>query len=178
MSLDKRGSVIYFANFFKVLYPLCAVGYVIIPKQLISVFARAMTLGANSSPARFSMHEEMTMTAMLNDGILEKHIRAVQNTYSDRRFHLIAALTKQLRDVVTIGGASGGMTQLIEIDQRFAEDFVLRCARQSGLPLASIAPYYYQAAKTNQFIISFACLDSAITDSVVTNFAHLLQEAA
>ena len=137
-----------------------------------------MTLGANASPSRLSMHEELTMTAMLNDGILEKHIRTVQNIYNERRIRLIAALTKQLKEVITISNVSGGMTLLVEVDKRFAEERVLQCAKQSGLPLASIAPYYYRAAKANRFIISFACLDSSTTDTVVTNFAESLMAAS
>jgi DNA-binding transcriptional MocR family regulator len=77
---------------------------------------------------------------------------------------------------VTIANVSGGMTQLVEVDRRFTEDFVLQCARQSALPLASIAPYYCEKTAANQFIISFACLDSAKTDAVVANFAGLLRE--
>jgi len=66
------------------------------------------------------------------------------------------------------------MTQAVELDKHFAEGFVLQCAQQAELPLASIAPYYGRQAKPNQLIISFACLESAKTEAVVSNFARLL----
>ena len=87
------------------------------------------------------------MTAMLNEGILEKHIRKTQVIYSERRFHLIAALTRLLRGILTVASCS-----------------------------ASMAPYYHSQLKPNQFIISFAILPSTETDTVVTKFTKLLLE--
>jgi GntR family transcriptional regulator/MocR family aminotransferase len=174
MSLDKRGQVCYFGNFFKVLYPLSAAGFVIVPPQLVDVFSKAMALGMNSSPARFSMHEELAMTAMLDEGILEKHLRKVQAAYAERRYQLIASLTKTLRGIVHIAGVSGGMNLIITVESKYSTDSILRCAKISGLPMASTAPFYHEEAVPNQFLIAFATMAPKATDAIVSRFAELL----
>jgi GntR family transcriptional regulator/MocR family aminotransferase len=174
MSLDKRGQVYYFGNFYKVLYPLSAAGYVIVPPQMVDVFAKAMTLGMNSSPARFSMHEELAMTAMLNEGILEKHLRKAQSGYAERRYQLIASLTKALRGVVQISSVNGGMNLIVTVDTKYSTDFVLSCAKDAGLPMASTADYYFQEALPNQFLIAFAIMPPAKTEAMISKFAALL----
>ncbi|MBO3460036.1 PLP-dependent aminotransferase family protein [Aetokthonos hydrillicola Thurmond2011] len=72
--LDKSGTVIYIGTFSKMLFPASRIGYLVLPKNLVNIFANAKCLADRQSP----LLEQQVLTDFINEGHLERHIRRMR----------------------------------------------------------------------------------------------------
>lgn len=168
--LDRHESVIYISTFWKILFPLMPIGFVVVPRHLTVVLSRAKML----TERNFSMLEQYAMTDFINEGYLERHIRKTRKAFAHRRQTLISSLTRSLGNKVTVPKYSSGMHITIRFNLPLADSEIINLGKKSGLPLVSTQPYYISNGVKGEFLISFA---TQIDDDIagrVANFAELL----
>src|SRR5262245_35577676 len=98
-------SVIYAGTLSKVLFPALRMGYLVVPRPLARVFARAKWLADRQTP----MIEQRVLTDFINEGYWERHLRRMRTLYDKRRQALSRALETHFGDRVTILGDNAGM---------------------------------------------------------------------
>jgi GntR family transcriptional regulator/MocR family aminotransferase len=174
-ALEPEGNVIYLSTFWKLLYPLSAVGFCVLPKSLRTVFARSKAL---SEPYSNSL-EHLALVEMLNDGYLERHIRKVQKIYSSRRRALIAAMKSNFGSFVQIPTESGAMHYLVRftgwLASPEAELVIAQAAKDAGLSLLSSKYAYMADAHVGEFIVDFASTDEETMAKSIHQFAQSVQ---
>lgn len=170
-SLDKTGSVIYFYSFWRLLYPLISVGFLVIPRNLIEVFESYK----NVWDREFTLLEHQALTELLNEGHVETHIRAMWKTYRKRRQSLIFALTQAFTKDVEIVPSNTGMHIVARFNSAYSEADVEQSAHKAGLPCASTAPYYAEEPRGNEFIMRFSSIPTEDIESRVREFAASLK---
>ncbi len=168
--LDRHESVIYISTFWKILFPLMPIGFVVVPLPLIPILARAKTLAERN----FSMLEQYALTDFINDGLLERHIRKTRKIFALRRQSLISSLTHSLGDRVTIPKYSSGMHIAVRFNLPLTDEEILRRSREAGLPIVSTEAYYVTGHRSGEFLISFAGKASENVQDLVNKFAQSL----
>lgn len=153
--LDCDRSVIYIGTFSKVLFPSLRIGYLVVPKNLQSLFGRAKWLCDRQSP----LIEQQVLTDFINEGHLERHIRKMRNLYDLRRQTLVAALQKYFGQKVTISGENAGIHLTIEIKTNLNDEEAIEKARQVGVGLTSLQKYYLQTKNKGEFLLGYSELD-------------------
>lgn len=168
--LDKAGSVIYLSTFWKVLFPVVRMGYIVLPPRLVSLFQKAKSLVERESP----ILEQRALANFIDEGHLERHIKRMRGVYAIRHAALIHALTRHFRNVAEISPVSGGMHVLVRFDVKLSSDDIERCAKEANVPLVNTYDHYLVNPAENEYIIGFAHLDEEQIASRIENFANCL----
>ncbi|MGD9679557.1 MAG: PLP-dependent aminotransferase family protein [Candidatus Obscuribacterales bacterium] len=169
-SLDTSGSVIYFYSFWRLLYPLVSVSFLVIPKGLIEVFQSYK----NVWDRQFTLVEHHALTEMINEGHVENHIRRTWKRYRKRRQSLIFSLKSRLRENIEIVSSSTGMHVLARFNGSHTAARIEHCARQAGLTIAGTAPFYAHSPRPNEFMIRFTDIPEDELDGRALAFSEAL----
>lgn len=152
--LEHHDTVLYIGTFSKVLMPALRIGYLVVPKPLIDVFARAKWLADRHS----SLIEQQVLSDFINQGHLDRHIRRMRALYEERRKTVILTLKETFGDRVSILGDNAGINVLVRLHGALAdEDIVLR-ARDMGVGLVSSAAFYLDNRPHGEFLLNYGGL--------------------
>lgn len=171
-SLQPESRIIYSSTFWQLLYPLATIGYTVVPKNLIPVFSAAKDLQTEGI-ADFTV--QLTLTKMLDEGHLEKHIRKIQKAFTKKRIALIYELKQQLGSQIEIRNDSAGNYFVVYL-RNWPRATVEAAARQANLPLLSTATYYLQDANAAEYLINFSLLSEEEIANIVSVFASALNQ--
>lgn len=171
--LDDGDRVIYISTFWKVLYPVVRLGFIVLPKRLVSVMERAKSLVERDFP----LLEQRALTDFINEGHLERHIRRTRALYAKRRAALVQALTRCFRKKVSISDASGGMHLLVTFSPELMQNLD-RAAVSARVPLVSTEGHYVRDCRPGEFLIGFAHGEEEAIHETIERFARALEEAS
>jgi len=168
--MDSSGSVIYRYNFWRVLFPMARIAFLVLPEPLASAVWRTRVLTERDVP----IVEQRALADFINEGHLESHIRRTKALYARRRAALVQSLSKHFGKRLKISPLSAGMHVLVQFSHAVAAEDVLVAARQSGLPLTSMAGRYIDGAGRNEFLVAFAHCDEHEFGEMVARFKSIL----
>src|SRR5229473_7256906 len=103
--LDTDGRVIYVGTFSKVMFPALRLGYVVVPKDLISAFSAARDAADIFSSTLY----QAVLTDFIREGHFARHIRRMRMLYMERRRALVNAIQMQMGEITEVIGAEAGM---------------------------------------------------------------------
>jgi GntR family transcriptional regulator/MocR family aminotransferase len=172
MSMDQHHRVIYRFNFWKSLFPLARIGFLVLPRPLVPVMTRAKMLTERDN----SLLEQKALAAFMSLGYFERHISRTRSIYESRRAAVLHAITRHCKKEMKASPATAGTHLLAHFSPQLSEEQIISCAAAAGVPLISTRHHYGRQAKGNEFIISFATLNEAQTDNVFREFSHLLRQ--
>jgi GntR family transcriptional regulator/MocR family aminotransferase len=131
-SLDRRGSVLYVGTFSKVLFPGLRLGYLVVPSDLVSRFAR---ISRALQPDR-ALSIEAVVADFIHEGHFARHIRRMRALYARRRLALSEALTDVFGDRFKIELQAGGMHLIARLEAERDEPLVTKAMMQGLAPEA------------------------------------------
>jgi len=161
-SIDEAGSVIYVGTFSKALTPQMRLGYLVLPKSLVSVFRHAKRLTDRHAP----LLEQLALASFIRSGAYERHVRRVRRENERRRAVLLQAVGQYLPAETQIEGAASGLhvvMWLTQLRSRDEETLVVQ-AREHGVAVWPISPTYaaggiYRKRKCAGLVIGYASLN-------------------
>jgi GntR family transcriptional regulator/MocR family aminotransferase len=103
--LDNEGRVIYIGTFSKTLFPALRLGYLVVPPDLVDVFAAARFVADRHS----SMLEQSTLTDFIVEGHFARHIRRMRALYAERQRILLDAAKRDLDGLLDLMPTETGM---------------------------------------------------------------------
>ena len=172
--LDSDGNVIYRYNFWKALFPLVKLGFLVVPPNLVPLFKRARKV----LDREMSLLEQHALAEFISGGHFERHIRRMRSVYSARRAALIQALTINFGRSLTISNISAGMHVLVKFHSQHSDELIMQCARQAKVPLASTQVNYVGEPTRGEFLAGFASIEQDEINDRTRLFAELLQTPA
>jgi GntR family transcriptional regulator/MocR family aminotransferase len=175
-TLDPQ-SVIYVGTFSKILSPTLRLGYLVLPAGLVRVFAEAKRLTDRHAP----LLEQEALAELLASGAYERHVRSIRRKNAERRSALLAALSAECGEAVTVEGADTGLHLVIWLDgvATERESEIADAARVVGIGLHPVSPLYDATAPkpaTAGFVLGYAGLDIDALRRGVAMLASLLAE--
>jgi GntR family transcriptional regulator / MocR family aminotransferase len=149
--LDCSDSVLYIGTFSKVLFPSLRIGYLVLPKNLVSVFARAKWLCDRHLP----ILEQQVLAEFINEGHLERHIRKMRSLYERRCQVLVKALNFHFGDRATILGEKAGIHLMVKLYTHNSDEEIIQQAAQMGVGMMSAAAHYLKSHPGGEFIFGY-----------------------
>lgn len=168
---DEHDSVIYVSTFWKTLYPILPVGFVVVPSNLVPL----MTKSKLFSERNFSLLEQYALTDFINEGHLDRHISKTRKIYTERRRQLISSLTRAFKQSIEISKYSAGMHLMMRLQSKFSDQEVIEKAAAADLPMVSTEPYYVNGHRHGEFLVSFAGHTDQRIATAVNRFARYFQ---
>jgi len=169
--LDESDCTIYLSTFWKVLYPVVRIGYIVVPRRMVRLLGRAKSLIERDFP----LLEQKALTDFINEGHLERHIKRTRAFYAKRRAALVQSVTKQFGKQVFISPVTAGMHLLIRFSEAIDEEQVLAAARDSNVSLVSTVNHYISQRRKGEFLMGFAHMPEDAIFSTVQDFAERLK---
>jgi GntR family transcriptional regulator/MocR family aminotransferase len=173
-SLDRTGRVLYIGTFSKVIFPALRLGYMVLPPGLRHAFVAAKWLTDRGCPAI----EQAALARLIGSGAFERHLRQAAKTLKARRAALLTALCRYAGDAVEVADSSAGMhilAWLPRLKHAQAQALVER-ARERGLGLYLIAPYFLKPAPRPGLLLGYADLPPADLQAAMKIFSEILRE--
>lgn len=180
-SLDEDARVIYLSSFWKTLFPLVRVGYMILPDRLVDATYKCKSIIERDYP----LIEQKALTDLIVDGHLERHIKRTRPIFAKRRAALVQALTKEFGDGVAIASAAAGMQMLVRFDDNFNHQSIISAALKFDVSLVGTEAYYSntgaalagtQKRAKNEFLLGFAHItEERITQAIQALSRELLK---
>jgi GntR family transcriptional regulator/MocR family aminotransferase len=122
--LDESDSVLYVGTFSKVLFPSLRIGYLVLPKSLAPLFARAKWLNDRHLP----LLEQYVLTDFIEEGHLERHIRKMRSHYDQCRQILVQALKEHFGERVKILGEKAGIHLMVKLQTPLSDEEIVQRA--------------------------------------------------
>lgn len=137
--IDTAGRVIYVGTLTKVMFPSIRLGYIVVPKDLVSDFLNVRN--ANDTFAT-SVLSQMVMTDFMREGHFSRHIRRTRAVYMERRRAFAAAIAARAEGLLEVVGDDAGMFVLALLPPGVEDTEVVNRARQAGIKVNALSQCY------------------------------------
>ena len=156
-SLDPEGKVIYIGTFSKVITPALRLGYMVLPKELVSLFHREC--GAYNCPV--SRLDQQIVTAFMSEGHFDKHLNRMRKIYREKHDVMLSELQKY-PEKVKVHGDYAGLYVIVEVLTGKKEEQMIREAEKKEIYLRPLSVYYKNAEEVGKpaFLLGFAVPDT------------------
>ena len=155
--LDSHGRVIYVGTFSRTVFPSLRVGYLVVPKQLVSPFTGAKWLNDQHS----GVLEQQTLAEFITTGAYERHLRRLQRKNSARREALLQAIQEHLNGQVEVSGAGAGAHVALWPKVRGSESSFLQRAAERGVGIYGMSQYFLAKPSRTGFLLGYSRMREA-----------------
>jgi DNA-binding transcriptional MocR family regulator len=154
-SLDRTGIVIHIDSFSKIAFPGLRVGWIIAPEKVID----RLRLVKQYTDLHTDQLAQATMTEFLQQGLLEKHLKAMRRVYATRLSVLLDCLERHMPEGVEWTRPEGGLCIWVTLPPGFDASELSVHARERGVMFSPGRYFYVQVPRPNAFRLGFAGVD-------------------
>jgi GntR family transcriptional regulator/MocR family aminotransferase len=172
--LDRDGRVIYVGTFSKTIFPALRLGYLVVPADLIEVFASARALTDLHSP----VIEQAVLAEFISERHFARHIRRMRGMYEERQQTLVEEARKNLGSMLDVTAAKAGMHLIGWLPDGISDREVSRRAAEAGLNLAPISAYCINQKLRDGLLLGYTAYDEKHIRQGMKKLARVLTEIA
>jgi GntR family transcriptional regulator/MocR family aminotransferase len=149
--LETSARVIYVGTFSKVMFPALRVGYLVVPKDLVSAFSAARDAADVFSATLY----QAVLTDFIREGHFARHIRRMRMLYMERRRMLTEEIRSQMAGGLEVIGAEAGM-HLAALLPRGSDDVAIsKRAAASGVSATPLSTCYIKPQVRGGLILGY-----------------------
>jgi GntR family transcriptional regulator / MocR family aminotransferase len=168
--LDAEGRVIYIGTFSRTIFSSLRIGYLVVPRTLISVFTSAKWLCDRHTATL----EQETLAEFISSGLYERHLRRVRRRNAARRATLRDAIGKYLGDRVEVTGFGAGAHVVLWPRARVSEPSVIARAASRGVAIYGVSPYSLTPPKPAGLMLGYSRMKEADIREGVRRLSEVL----
>jgi len=135
--LDHNEKVIYIGSFSKSLNPGVRISYMVLPKQLLSLYHEKLSFYICPVPT----FQQKVLYQFMDGGHFERHLNRMRNIYKKKRETLIEVVEKLLPNA-EISGANAGLHLLLTVNNHMDEGTLISAAAKQGVEVYGISQYF------------------------------------
>ncbi|MCX7278077.1 MAG: PLP-dependent aminotransferase family protein [Burkholderiales bacterium] len=135
--LDQDGRVLYMGSFSKVMYPGLKLGYLVVPKALITSFKQAHY--DLNRPGQ--MHLQAALAEFIEMGHFASTLRRAKQSHAQRRQCLLEALAPCLGEHACITGAEQGLHLCLKLPPQVDDAALAKALGGFGLTVRPLSAY-------------------------------------
>ncbi|WP_394701349.1 PLP-dependent aminotransferase family protein [uncultured Propionivibrio sp.] len=177
-SLDARGCVIHIGTFSKTLSPQLRLGYLVLPKPLIKIFAAAKRL----TDRHTATGVQRALALLLETGGYNRHVRRIRRLQQARQNALVKALDMHLGGQVEVQGAASGLHLVVWFRSLPAnvEQLLVEAALQRGVRVYPISSLFnpcrpsWEKRQLAGLVMGYALLEPETIEIGVRHVAEAL----
>lgn len=170
--LDKANVVIFAGSFSLVLFPSLRLGYVVVPPDMVDIFAAAASVSTHHPP----LIDQAILCDFIREGHFARHVRRMRQLYAERLSVLIDSARERLGDSLEIDDIEAGLRTVGWLKHEMSADRVARAAAQHDVEVVPLSRYGSGRAPRNGLVLGFAAVDARELRRGVEGLARALEE--
>jgi GntR family transcriptional regulator/MocR family aminotransferase len=175
--LDHSGKVIFCGSFNKVMFPSLRMGYLVVPRNLIEVFActKAMTTRHQS------LLDQAVLCDFIEQGHLGRHLRRMRKIYEERFMILREAAEEHLAEYLEIVNIEAGLQTIGRLrighsTEGISAEQVAQRAALHGIDVVPLNRYCHTASTPEGLQIGFAAVQEKEIRRGVLKLARIFEQ--
>jgi GntR family transcriptional regulator/MocR family aminotransferase len=170
--LDRDGRVIYLGTFSKTIFPALRLGYLVVPTNLIEVFAAARALTDLHSP----LLDQAVLAEFIAERHYARHIRRMRGIYEERQQVLVEEVSKNLGDRLEVAPAEAGMHLIGWLPGGIDDRVVSRRAAEANLKVAPVSAYCIEQSLRGGLLFGYTAFNEKLIRQGVKKLGRVLNE--
>ena len=170
--LDRDGRVIYLGTFSKTIFPALRLGYLVVPENLIEVFAAARALTDLHSPSL----DQAVLAEFIAERHFARHIRRMRGIYEERQRILVEEVGKNLKGRLEVAPAEAGMHLIGWLPRGIDDRDVSRRATAANLKIAPLSAYCIDQKLRGGMLLGYTAFNEKLIKQGVKKLGRVLNE--
>jgi GntR family transcriptional regulator/MocR family aminotransferase len=172
--LDRSGVVIFAGSFSAVLFPALRLGYLVVPSDMVDVFAAAESVSTHHPP----LLEQAILCDFITEGHFARHIRRMRELYAERLAVLLDCARKNLADLLEISSVEAGLQTVGWLRRGIRAERVAELAAVRNVEVVPLSRYASGKSRREGLILGFAAVDPRELRRGVEELARVLTAGA
>ncbi len=172
--LDRDSRVIYIGTFTKILFPALRLGYVVLPADLVAPFVRVRRSMDVFSP----IFPQAVLADFIRDGHFARHIRRMRLLCRQRRTVLVAALQRELGQLLRVLGDDAGMYLAAALPRGSRDREIATRTAARGLWTPPLSECYVEKARLQGLILGYGSATPEEIDRGVSLLRTVIRSVA
>lgn len=168
--LDHASRIIYLGTFSKTIFPALRLGYLVVPSDLIEIFAAARALDDLHSP----VIEQAVLAEFIAERHFARHVRRMRALYEERQHFLVEEARKHLKGRVELAPAESGMHLNGWLPHGTSDREVSQRAARAGLSIARISAHCLKQTLPGGLMLGYTAFNEKQIKQGVKILARLL----
>jgi GntR family transcriptional regulator/MocR family aminotransferase len=169
--LDRSGVVIFAGSFSAVLFPALRLGYLVVPPEMVDVFAAAESVTTHHPP----LLEQAVLCDFITEGHFARHIRRMRELYAERLSVLLECAREKLADAVEISSVEAGLQTVGWLKRALKAERVADLAATRDVEVVPLSQYASGKSRREGLILGFAAVDPKELRRGVEELARVLK---
>ena len=169
--LDRAGVVIFGGSFSAVMFPALRLGYLVVPPEMVDVFAAAQSVSTHHPP----LLGQAVLCDFIREGHFARHIRRMREVYAERLNVLLKAAREQLEGAVEISNVEAGLQTMGWLRGRMGAEEAARAAAEKNVEVVPLSRYAFGRAPGNGIVLGFAAVEAKELRRGVQELASVLR---
>ena len=153
--LDRSGVVIFAGSFSAVLFPALRLGYLVVPEEMVDVFAAAESVSTHHPP----LLEQAVLYDFITEGHFARHIRRMREIYAERLQVLLESAKERLGGALEISGVEAGLQTVGWLRRGLSAENVAELAAARDVEVVPLGRYASGRPRREGLILGFAAVD-------------------
>ncbi|MDQ3749187.1 MAG: PLP-dependent aminotransferase family protein [Acidobacteriota bacterium] len=168
--LDEDGRVIYVGTFSKTIFPALRLGYMVVPKSLVDVFAAARALADSHSPSI----DQAVLTDFIEEGHFARHVRRMRFLYAERQAVLVDTAKKDLVGLLDVAADEAGMHLIGWLPEGVNDKIASEKAAKQGIEAVPLSAYSSEPLPRGGFVLGYTAFSTGQIKNAVRRLAKAL----
>jgi GntR family transcriptional regulator / MocR family aminotransferase len=169
--LDRAGVVIFGGSFSAVLFPALRLGYLVVPPDMVDVFAAAESVSTHHPP----LLEQAVLCDFIIEGHFARHIRRMRELYAERLGVLLECAREKLAGLVDISTVEAGLQTVGWLQGKITPVQAAADAALRDVEVVPISRYASGRTKKDGLVLGFAAVDPRELRRGVEELARVLR---
>jgi GntR family transcriptional regulator / MocR family aminotransferase len=169
--LDRSGVVMFAGSFSAVLFPALRLGYLVVPSDMVDIFAAAESVSTHHPP----LLEQAILCDFITEGHFARHIRRMRELYAERLAVLLESARKNLAGLLEISSVEAGMQTVGWLKRGIRAESVAELAAARDVEVVPLSRYASGKSRREGLILGFAAVDPRELRRGVEELARVLR---
>lgn len=168
--LDAEGRVLYVGTFSKTIFPALRLGCLVVPSNLVDIFAAARALADRHS----ATIDQAILADFIEEGHFSRHIRRMRVLYEERQEVLVAAAKRELSGLLDVSPAEAGMHLVGWLPEDVSDKAASESAARHRVKAAPLSAYSLEPRARGGLVLGYTSLNARQIKDGVRRLAQAL----
>jgi len=168
--LDRSSVVIFAGSFSAVMFPALRLGYLVVPSEMVDVFAAAESVSTHHPP----LLEQAILCDFITEGHFARHIRRMRELYAERLSVLLECAREKLMGGLEISSVEAGLQTVGWLKRGLKAERIAEIAAKREVEVVPLRQYASGRSRREGLILGFAAVDPRELRRGVEELARVL----